>query len=233
MKSPIGNTVFRIAKEIPVKSGFPTRSAMRGLIRSFTSAVTTVPKAAPITTPTARSTTLPRRMNCLKPDNMKSPPPIDWPQNVYAERSRVKVQITGVDSGKVQTFAPTDLAGGLTSKVSDPHRHHDIPVLVILGFRWTQLSGRLCILQFQFYVARPGRFDEVHQVLRVESDRHRLAVIGDFEGILRFAGLGGRCGELQLVLLQTQPHGARPLIGELGDARNRRSQFLAVQGDGL
>jgi hypothetical protein len=29
-----------------------------------------VPNAAPIITPTARSTTLPRKINCLKPDNI-------------------------------------------------------------------------------------------------------------------------------------------------------------------
>src|ERR1035438_2657755 len=70
MKSPIGKTVLPTEKEIAVKSGLPATRAMRGLIRSLTRAVTTVPKAAPITTPTARSTTLPRKMNCLKPDNM-------------------------------------------------------------------------------------------------------------------------------------------------------------------
>src|SRR5436190_16839295 len=37
------------------------------------SAVTTAPKAAPMTTPTAKSTTLPRRMNFLKP-SMVVPP---------------------------------------------------------------------------------------------------------------------------------------------------------------
>src|SRR5260370_39428658 len=68
MKSPIGNTVPLIAKEIPVKSGLPARSAMMGLMMSLTRAVTIVPNAAPMTTPTARSTTLPRKINCLKPD---------------------------------------------------------------------------------------------------------------------------------------------------------------------
>src|SRR4029078_9890721 len=36
---------------------------------------TTEPKAAPMTTPTARSTTLPRRMNCLNPLSMGMEPP--------------------------------------------------------------------------------------------------------------------------------------------------------------
>src|SRR5258708_37306068 len=40
---------------------------MSGVIRSLTSAVTTAPKAAPMTTATARSRTLPRNRNSLKP----------------------------------------------------------------------------------------------------------------------------------------------------------------------
>ena len=39
---------------------------MSGVMKSFTNAVTTAVKAAPMTTATARSTTLPRRMNFLK-----------------------------------------------------------------------------------------------------------------------------------------------------------------------
>src|SRR5580704_1943989 len=49
---------------------------MSGMKTSFTSESTTFPKAVPITTPTARSTTLPRRMNFLnssKNDRMGTP----------------------------------------------------------------------------------------------------------------------------------------------------------------
>src|SRR5437764_758606 len=49
------------------KSGLPPNAAMNGVIRSFTSAVTTAPNAAPITTAIARSTTLPRSRNERKP----------------------------------------------------------------------------------------------------------------------------------------------------------------------
>ena len=45
----------------------------KGLIRPATIAVTIVPKAAPITTPTARSTTLPRKMNARKSLSMRFP----------------------------------------------------------------------------------------------------------------------------------------------------------------
>src|ERR1700730_10846410 len=42
-------------------------AAMSGVIRSFTSSLTTAPKAAPMTMPTARSTTFPRNKKALKP----------------------------------------------------------------------------------------------------------------------------------------------------------------------
>src|SRR5579862_7494984 len=66
-KSPTMNLLPFIVKLISEKSGLPTRAAMSGVIKSFTSAVTTAPKAAPSTTATARSTTLPRKRNCLNP----------------------------------------------------------------------------------------------------------------------------------------------------------------------
>src|SRR5580704_10381195 len=68
MKCPMGNNVPPgVVKWSAEKSGLPTNAAIRGVSRSVVSAVTTPPKAAPITTPTAISTTFPRRMNFLKP----------------------------------------------------------------------------------------------------------------------------------------------------------------------
>ena len=49
------------------KSDLPKMAPTSGVIRSATRAVTTAPKATPMTTATARSTTLPRKMNSLKP----------------------------------------------------------------------------------------------------------------------------------------------------------------------
>src|SRR5579883_1793527 len=49
------------------KSCLPPIAAISGVIRSFTSAVTTAPNAAPMTTAIARSTTLPRIRNERKP----------------------------------------------------------------------------------------------------------------------------------------------------------------------
>src|SRR6201995_3256478 len=52
-------------------------AAMIGVMMSATSAVTTAPNAPPMTTATARSTTLPRMMNSLKPLSMENPNSLD------------------------------------------------------------------------------------------------------------------------------------------------------------
>jgi len=49
------------------KFSWLTSAAMNGVMRSLTSAVTMLPNAAPTTTPTARSTAFPRRINALNP----------------------------------------------------------------------------------------------------------------------------------------------------------------------
>src|SRR5229473_7206606 len=54
------------------KSGFEATAAISLLMILPTNEVTTEPNAAPSTTATARSITLPRRMNCLNPLNMES-----------------------------------------------------------------------------------------------------------------------------------------------------------------
>lgn len=65
IKCPYINLLPLTVKKSPLKSGTFAIAAMKGVSRSVTSAVTTVPNAAPITTPTARSTTFPLSKNCL------------------------------------------------------------------------------------------------------------------------------------------------------------------------
>src|SRR6266567_6738987 len=153
------------------KSGLPTIAAISGVNRSLVSAVITPPKAAPITTPTAISTTFPRRMNFLKPSS------IGWTSS-------------GEDGGQ---FSTADWKGQVQqgSEGSDAHGHHDIPVLVVVPFSGTQLPGRLRILQLQPHFARPRSFEEVHEIGGVEADGKRIAGIGSFDGIFRLARLRG------------------------------------------
>src|ERR1700731_2417701 len=168
------------------KSGLPTMAAISGVNRSFVSAVTTPPQAAPITTPPAISTTFPRRMNFLKP-------------------SSIRVNLQREDGGQ---FSTADGKGQVRerSERSDAHGHHDIPVLVVVSLSGTQLAGRLSILQLQPHFTRPRGFEEVHEICGVEADGKRIAGIGSFDGILGLARLRGLSGELQLALLQLQAH---------------------------
>ena len=66
MKAPYRNLLLLIVNVRPEKSGLPKIAAMSGVRMSATKAVTTAPNAAPMTTATARSTTLPRRMKSLE-----------------------------------------------------------------------------------------------------------------------------------------------------------------------
>ena len=66
--SPVaGSTVpARKTSSSPVRSILPMARLMRGVIISFTRDVTILPKALPMITPTAMSTTLPFMANALK-----------------------------------------------------------------------------------------------------------------------------------------------------------------------
>ena len=64
---------FRVRMKASEKSGLPMTAAIRGLMMPSTRASTMFLKAAPMMTPTASSTTLPREMNSLKPLSMASP----------------------------------------------------------------------------------------------------------------------------------------------------------------
>lgn len=70
-KCPYINLLPFITNERFEKSGVLAIAPISGVRRSVTSAVTMVPNAAPITTPTAKSTTFPRSKNCLNSFNMR------------------------------------------------------------------------------------------------------------------------------------------------------------------
>src|SRR5579859_4713380 len=75
MKSPYRKWLEFSVNDSALKFGLPKIRAMIGVIRSRTSAVMTAPKATPITTATARSTTLPRSRNVLKSRSMRRASP--------------------------------------------------------------------------------------------------------------------------------------------------------------
>jgi hypothetical protein len=88
MKSPSKNLLPLTSNCIAEKSGLPTMAAISGVIRSFTRAVTMAPNAAPMTTATAKSSTLPRMMNCLNPLI------VIWPLSLETADSQLRNTIT-------------------------------------------------------------------------------------------------------------------------------------------
>jgi hypothetical protein len=64
----------KMKKPRPRAASVPPMALMRGLIRPLVKAVTIAVNAVPMTTATARSTTLPRIRKSLKPFSTVSPP---------------------------------------------------------------------------------------------------------------------------------------------------------------
>src|SRR5712692_4403263 len=91
--SPYRNLLLLIVKERLAKSGLPPIAAISGVTRSFTNAVTTTPNAVPMTTATARSTTLPLSKKVRKPFKVIPPWLIRHRQDDLAELlGRVKTR---------------------------------------------------------------------------------------------------------------------------------------------
>lgn len=70
IKCPYLNSDSLIVNERELKSGSFAMADTSGVSKSDTKADTTVPKAAPMTTPTAKSTTFPLSKNCLNSFNI-------------------------------------------------------------------------------------------------------------------------------------------------------------------
>src|SRR5438477_9224192 len=103
MKSPTAKTLPLRVNWRAEKSRLPAIAAMSGVSRSLVKALTTVAKAAPITTPTAMSTTLPRRRNCRNPlaTGDSFPPRLIIEQQREEPCSAGKVKESGTESDDV------------------------------------------------------------------------------------------------------------------------------------
>src|SRR6266852_95140 len=198
-----------------------------------------------MTTPTARSTTLPRRMNCLKPLSMGG---TSKRKGVNLRRQRGVGQ---VEACVGRAPSPAALEGDFgrelqlpkagkqspTSKVkrggrgrpphmawrSDPHGHDDVAVLVIFTVGGTELSGGLRVFELEFYIAGTDCLQEIQNVLGVEADRERVALVAGFERVFRFTGFGRGGRQFHFALFEAQADSPRTLVGELGDAGDGRA----------
>src|SRR6185369_8510055 len=90
------------------------------------------------------------------------------------------------------------------SALSQAHRHDDVeiarcPFDIPLG---TAETLGVLVLHFQAHALRLRLFEEIEQVLGVQSDRHRLAVEAHVERLAAFTELLARGRDRQRILLE-------------------------------
>src|SRR5512146_2089025 len=87
--------------------------------------------------------------------------------------------------------APTDslaLAEICLTVTSNPHRHYHVAILEISVRRLrSHLARGLRVLELQPHGIRIRSFQEVEQVARVETDRHRVSRVGRLDDVFRLA----------------------------------------------
>src|SRR5579871_662564 len=98
------NLLPLIEKLSPEKSGSFAIADTRGVSKSFTIAPTNPANAAPITTPTARSTTFPRNKNALNPRMISSQNSASVPQADRRRAHPAPVYVTGL---RLASTSPT------------------------------------------------------------------------------------------------------------------------------
>ena len=110
---------------------------------------------------------------------------------------------------------------------SNAHGHQHVAVLVFgVGVFGAHLAGGLGVLEFEAdfaFVAE--RLEEIEDVDGVEADDDGVTGVGRVDGVFALAGLSGVGADLELISFETQPDGARALVGELGHALDRRRQL--------
>ena len=89
------------------------------------------------------------------------------------------------------------------------------------------------VLQLKLHFSGADGFQKIQNILRVEADGERVAVVVGFEGVFGFAAFGGGGGELQFAFLELDTDGAGALVGELGYAGDGGAKVFAVYGDAL
>src|ERR1039458_122850 len=74
---------------------------------------------------------------------------------------------------------------------SDPHRHHHVPIRVILGAiaGWAQLTRAMRILEMKRYLRLRGGSQKIQHVAGIETDLYGTSVVLHRKAFLTLAGL--------------------------------------------
>src|SRR5215831_17553172 len=121
-----------------------------------------------------------------------------------------------------------------TNNRSDAHRHHDIPIdgTGLLTAR-PQLARAVRILEPEDDLLLRDGAQEIHQVLGVEANFCRLAVVLRRYALLAFTGFGNRGVNLDFTKTELNTNRTRAFIRELRHSLDRRPEFIPLQRYGI
>src|SRR5690242_16831294 len=100
---------------------------------------------------------------------------------------------------------------------SEPHRHHDVRVLRVLGPPDYPRSDLVRQPQFH-HISLTVHLQDVDQIPGVEADGQGLSAERDLDVLARLALIGIARRQLEAALLQVELHTARPLARQQRDA---------------
>src|SRR5215213_7322865 len=96
--------------------------------------------------------------------------------------------------------------------VSDPHRHHDVLVLVITIFRRMQFCLRIAVFELERYFSVTNYVQEFLQVLCVEADVSYIAGVICLDGFIRFTFFSVLRTDYQLIRLEVETNRMRSFV---------------------
>src|SRR6185295_4147968 len=114
------------------------------------------------------------------------------------------------------------------SPTLDPHRHDDV-LEFGLGGKAHKSAGR-SIAEQAFDIAASHIVQHVEEVIHVETDVQRVALVADFQRFLGFFLLGIGRDDLEAAVGQHPAHAAEFLVRQDGRAQQRLAQRLARDG---
>ena len=89
------------------------------------------------------------------------------------------------------------------------------------------------VLELDHHVLAVGSFEELDEVLRIESDGERLGAVLGLNRVLGFAGFGGRGRDAKFIVLEAHFDGTGTFVGKLRDALDSCLQVHCTNADAL
>src|SRR5512140_1145893 len=121
------------------------------------------------------------------------------------------------------------LSERISTRLLHQHRHHDVQVAPDAGngVGGTPLTLGLLVLHEELDFLRLGRFQELLEVPRIETESHRRRVVGRRDLLVAFADVLALGGDDERPGLEREADGLRPVSREERDAPDGSEKLLA------